>query len=196
MRARSIVSEGRQIRLASELVRMGARLQLLEAEIGLSREKLLRLYKEVKGASPPKGMLPFSTDWFMTWQPNVHASLFMSFYRFLLDHTPARGLDALIKAYRLYQEHVAHNESEPVLTLTRAWTLVRFFEAKMLQLARCTCCGGNFVAHAYDLTQNYACGLCHVPARAGKARRAAPVEQTVDARLNSATNLDTLAIIV
>jgi len=179
MRTRSIVSEGKEIQLAGELVRMGARLQLLEAEIGLSREKLLRLYKEVKGESPPKGMLPFSTDWFITWQPNVHASLFMSFYRFFLDHTAVRGLDALIKSYRLYQEHVALNDSEPVLTLTRAWTLVRFFDAKMLQLTRCDGCGGNFVAHAYDLTQNYICGLCHVPARAGKSRRAVPVQRTV-----------------
>ncbi len=180
MRTRSIVSEGKGIELASELVRMGARLQLLEAEIGLSREKLLKLYKEVKGESPPKGMLPFSTDWFMTWQPNIHASLFMSLYRFLLDHTGARGLHALIKAYRLYLEHVQLNDSEPVLTLTRAWTLIRFFEARMLQWARCNGCGGNFVAHAYDLTHNYTCGLCHVPARAGKTRRAVPVIGTVD----------------
>lgn len=172
MGARSIVREGREIQLASELVRLGARLQLLEAEISLSREKLLKLYKEVKGESPPKGMLPFSTDWFMTWQPNVHASLFMGFHRFLKTHTGARGLDAIVKAYRLYLEHVELNDLDAVLSLTRAWTLVRFFEARMLQLASCRCCGGKFVAHAYDLTDNYSCGLCHVPARAGKTRRA------------------------
>jgi len=172
MRAKSIVNEGREIRLASELVRLGARLQLLEAEINLSREKLLRLYKEVKGESPPKGMLPFSTDWFMTWQPNIHASLFMGFHRFLSKNTRARGLDAIVRAYRLYLEHVELNDLESVMSLTRAWTLVRFYEARMLQLARCRRCGGKFVAHAYDLTDNYVCGLCHVPARAGKVRRA------------------------
>jgi len=36
---------------------------------------------------------------------------------------------------------------------------------------KCTCCGGEFVAHAYDPSQNYVCGLCHVPARAGKGKR-------------------------
>ncbi len=68
---------------------------------------------------------------------------------------------------------------EPVLSLTRAWTLVRFFDADLLQLAPCTCCGGLFVAHAYDPTHAYACGLCHMPSRAGKSKRAAAPKTTV-----------------
>lgn len=177
MAGKSIVCEGREIQLATELIRLGARLQLLEAEIKLSREKLLKLYKEVKGQSPPKGMLPFSTDWFMTWQPNIHASLFMSFHRFLLANTKAQGLAAIIKAYKLYQEHVDLNGLDQVLSLTRAWTLVRFFDANMLKLAQCKECGGRFVAHAFDLTDGYVCGLCRVPARAGKTRRASKQAQ-------------------
>jgi flagellar transcriptional activator FlhC len=95
----------------------------------------------------------------------------MSFHRFMHEHTQLRGLDAVVKAYRLYLEHIELHGLEAVLSLTRAWTLVRFFDANMLQMAQCTECGGHFVAHAYDLTQDYACGLCHVPARAGKTRR-------------------------
>ena len=173
MRNKSIVSEGREIQTAIELIRLGARLQLLEAETHLSRERLLKLYKEVKGESPPKGMLPFSTDWFLAWQPNVHASLFMAFFNFMLENSRLRGLDAVVKAYRLYLEHVELHGLECVLSLTRAWTLVRFFDANMLQMARCQECGGHFVAHALDLTAGYVCGLCHMPARAGKTRRAA-----------------------
>lgn len=177
MRNKSVVSEGREIQLATELVRLGARLQLLEAETSLSRERLLKLYKEVKGESPPKGMLPFSTDWFLTWQPNMHSSLFMSFHRFLVENTASRGLDAIVKGYRMYLEHVELNGMEQVLSLTRAWTLVRFFDANMLKMARCTRCGGQFVADAYDLTHGYVCGLCHMPARAGKTRRKALQDQ-------------------
>src|SRR5262249_53331499 len=68
MRNKSVVTEAKEINLAVELVQLGARLQVLEAATNLSRERLLKLYKEVKGESPPKGMLPFSTDWFMSWQ--------------------------------------------------------------------------------------------------------------------------------
>ena len=61
MRNKSVVTEAREIRVASELIELDARLQVLESETQLSRERLLRLYKELKGRSPPKGMLPFST---------------------------------------------------------------------------------------------------------------------------------------
>ena len=66
MATKSVVQEVKEIALAIELIELGARLQLLEAETSLSRDRLIRLYKEVKGESPPKGMLPFSTDWFVT----------------------------------------------------------------------------------------------------------------------------------
>jgi flagellar transcriptional activator FlhC len=171
MRNKSVISEARDIRLAVELVELGARLQLLEQETNLSRERLLKLYKEVRGVSPPKGMLPFSTDWFMTWQPNIHASLFMAYYRFLGKHTKLAGLEQIIKAYRMYLEQVKRGNMEIVLSLTRAWTMVRFFDANMLQMATCHECGGEFIAHAYDPTKGYVCGLCHMPARAGKTRR-------------------------
>jgi flagellar transcriptional activator FlhC len=173
MRNKSVISEARDIRLAVELIELGARLQMLEAETKLSRERLLKLYKEVRGESPPKGMLPFSTDWFMTWQPNVHASLFMAYHRFLMTHTRLRGLELIIKAYRMYQNQIRRADMDSVLSLTRAWTMVRFFDANMLQLATCKQCGGEFVAHAFDPVAGYVCGLCHMPARAGKTRRAA-----------------------
>ncbi|MBX3670595.1 MAG: flagellar transcriptional regulator FlhC [Rhodocyclaceae bacterium] len=172
MRNKSVVTEAREIQLAVEMIELGARLQMLEAETNVSRERLLKLYKEVKGVSPPKGMLPFSTDWFMSWQPNIHASLFMSFYTFLRSNAELSELEAIIKAFRMYREHVETNALEEVLTLTRAWTLVRFFDANLLQLAGCTRCGGRYVAHAYDPVRHYVCGLCNVPARAGKTKRA------------------------
>jgi flagellar transcriptional activator FlhC len=66
-------------------------------------------------------MLPFSTDWFMSWQPNIHASLFMALYRFV-QACRARRVDAIVQAYRLYNDHIESFEMEQVLSLTRAWT--------------------------------------------------------------------------
>jgi flagellar transcriptional activator FlhC len=173
MRNKSVITEAKEIRLAIQLIELGARLQMLEAETNLSRERLLKLYKEVRGESPPKGMLPFSTDWFMTWQPNIHASLFMAYYRFLKSNTQLKGLELTIKAYSMYTTQIERGNMDAVLSLTRAWTMVRFFDARMLQMATCKECTGQFVAHAYDPTRGYVCGLCHMPARAGKTRRAA-----------------------
>jgi flagellar transcriptional activator FlhC len=171
MRNKSVVTEVYQIQIAVSLIELGARLQLLQEETSLSRERLLKLYKEVKGASPSKGMLPYSTDWFISWSPNIHASLFMDIHQFMLENTSLAGVDALIKSYRLYLEQISVSGDEPVLSITRAWFLVRFFDAKLLQLTGCNECGGKFVVHANELYANYVCGICRPPSRAGKTKR-------------------------
>ncbi|MBI5429578.1 MAG: flagellar transcriptional regulator FlhC [Nitrosomonadales bacterium] len=173
MTAKTVVGEAQQVRIAIELIEMGARLQLLQEETSLSRERLLRLYKEIRSESPSKGMLPYSTDWFMSWQPNIHSSLFMDIYQFMVKNAGVDGVQALISAYRLYLDQVQGIEdAEPVLSITRAWFMIRFFKAGMLQLSPCTECGGHFVTHADDLHGNYVCGICHPPARAGKTKAA------------------------
>ncbi|MEO7134707.1 MAG: flagellar transcriptional regulator FlhC, partial [Burkholderiales bacterium] len=164
-RVKSIVAEAREIERSIEFIKLGARLQVLESETSLSRERLLRLYKEVAGKSPAKGMLPFSTDWFMTWQPSIHSSLFFNIYSSLLKTSDLEPADALIKGYKLYLEHLVVCGLPQVLTLTRAWRLVKFFEAGMLDLTGCTHCGGRFVTHKYELARSFVCGLCDMPAR-------------------------------
>jgi flagellar transcriptional activator FlhC len=169
MASKSVVSDGEQIVIASQLIELGARLQVLETETSLSRERLLRLYKEIRGVSPPKGMLPFSTDWFVNWQPNIHASLFINIHRYLLQNAEVNGISAVIKSYQLYLEQMSLQPKQaPVLSLTRAWTLLRFFESKMLTLVECKKCKGSYVTHTFDLNPAYHCGLCNPPARAGK----------------------------
>jgi flagellar transcriptional activator FlhC len=170
MATKSVIVEAREIHLAMDLIKLGARLQFLEAETSLSRDRLIKLYKELKGTSPPKGLLPFSTDWFMTWLSNIHSSMFYNIYRFMVVHGGCTRINAIIKSYRLYIEQVQQQGGEPVLDFTRAWTLVRFFDSDMLQLSTCTRCTGLFVAHAHDSQSNYVCVLCRPPSRAGKTR--------------------------
>lgn len=170
--ARSVLTEARQIDIARDLIELDARLQVLEAEVSLSRERLLRLYREVKGKSPPKGMLPFSTDWFMTWQPNIHSSLFMNIYQHQFKASDLEPVEALIRAFRLYREQVESLGMPEVLSVTRAWRLTRFFGAGMLGMTECTSCAGHFVTHSFELSHQYVCGLCNMPSRAGKTRQA------------------------
>lgn len=173
MAGKSVVEDAKQVNTAIELIRLGARLQLLQEETALSRERLLKLYKEIRGVSPPKGMLPYSTDWFMSWQPNIHSSLFMGIYQFLIKNAGVDGVQALITAYQLYLEQMPVNEgADPVLSITRAWFLIRFFEADVLTLTPCHQCQGKYVSYVDDLHDNYLCGICHPPARAGKTREA------------------------
>ncbi|WP_322045197.1 flagellar transcriptional regulator FlhC [Paraburkholderia sp. J67] len=169
---RSVTEDAQEVFRAIALIKLGARMQVLESELTLSRDRLIRLYREVRGVSPPKGMLPFSADWYMPWLPNIHASLFFNMYLFLTKEANCSHLDALTKAYRLYLEHCEQSGNAPVLNLTRAWTLVRFFGAEMLQLTPCCRCSGKFVAHKHDLQKGVVCGACRPPSRAGKTRKA------------------------
>ncbi|MDE2258903.1 MAG: flagellar transcriptional regulator FlhC [Betaproteobacteria bacterium] len=171
MRNKSVIAEAQQIQFAIEMIELGARLQLLQEETSLSRERLLKLYKEVTGRSPSKGMLPYSTDWFISWQPNIHSSLFMGIYQFLNKNASLSGLELLIKSYRLYLEQIGISSDEPILSITRAWFLIRFLDAGMLQLTPCNACGGHFVIHANTFYENYVCGVCRPPSRAGKTTR-------------------------
>src|SRR5438128_2439531 len=81
-----------------------------------AHERLLRLYKEVAGKSPSKGQLPFSTDWFMTWQPNIHASLFLNIHEYLNKSSELDEIDAVIKGYQLYLEETSAQGLEPLLS--------------------------------------------------------------------------------
>ncbi|HBO23956.1 flagellar transcriptional regulator FlhC [Providencia sp.] len=169
---KSIVKEANDIRLAMELISLGARLQMLESETQISRGRLVRLYKELRGCPPPKGMLPFSTDWFMTWEQNIHSSMFYNAYQFLLKSGYCQGVDAILKAYRLYLEQCAPAPGEePLLALTRAWTLVRFVESGMLQRSDCRCCSGSFITYAHIPENSFTCSLCQPPSRAIKKRK-------------------------
>ncbi len=171
MRNKSILTEAKQIQLATELIKLGSRLQVLEVYSNLSRERLVKLYKEITGVSPPKGMLPYSEDWFMSWQPNMHSSLFMGMYNYIVDNTDVKSIDAIIKSYKLYLEHIEVNKLQRVLSVTRAWTLVRFINSNVLCMAPCTKCKGRFLVHSLEIHSNHVCGLCNIPSRAGKTKK-------------------------
>lgn len=185
MTDKKLLDEMSQVQLAIELIELGARLQVLESEVTLNRGRLVRLYKEVRGESPPKGLLPFSTDWFLTWLPNIHSSLFYSMYRNLHEVQGIDRMTAFTKAYRLYNEHVQNTSGEQVLGLTRAWTLLRFFESNMFQLSRCTQCNLEFVNHAHTPDSDYVCGICHPPSRAGKPGKPKKARKAVAKAANS-----------
>lgn len=169
-RTKSVSGEAREVGHAIELIKLGARLQVLESEIGLPRERLLRLYKEVTGTSPAGGMLPFSTEWFTSWQPNIHSSLFHNLHSRLMKVAGLSRVEVLIRAYRLYVEQTNAAGCPQTLTITRAWRLLKFCEAGMLDSVPCTGCGGRFVVHKYEPADDFVCGLCEPRPNTTRAR--------------------------
>lgn len=166
---KSILDEIKEAQIAIELISFGARIQVLETETSLSRRRLLKLYKELRGCSPPKGMLPFSTDWFMVWENNIHSSMFYNIYLYLQKTMDASSIEIMIKAYRLYLEQCPISEGEqPILGLTRAWTLLRFIDCRMITSTTCCSCKGHFIITAENAKDMFICSLCCPPSRANK----------------------------
>lgn len=158
---KSVLREIKDIQLAMELISLGARLQILENETCLSRGRLLKLYKELRGSPPPKGMLPFSTDWFMIWENNIHSSIFYNIYLYFRKREGISTIEAIVKAYRLYLEIcMVEDNAEPILSLTRAWTLLRFTSSSVLQHTKCSHCQGKFVTYAYQPEHDFVCSMC------------------------------------
>lgn len=174
MATKSLLDENLQLNQAVQLIRLGARMAVLESETSLSHERLVRLYREVMGQSPSKGQLPYSTDWFISWQPNIHSSLFLNIHENLDKSIALERIELLIKAWELYRAEVQAMGVEPMLSITRAWRLMKFVDSDMLRLTPCTRCNGQFVTHPHEWdgqNRRFVCGLCEPPARAGKSRR-------------------------
>lgn len=166
----NILEEIRDIHIAMDLISFGARMQVLESETNLSRRKLLKLYKALRGESPPKGMLPFSEDWFMGWEQNIHSSIFYNIYLYLQKAECNRPIEGMVKAYRLYLEQCPAGEKS-ILGLTRAWTLLRFISCGMIKHTKCCVCGGGFVVAMGYAKKTFICSLCCPPSRASKRNK-------------------------
>ncbi|HEU0197059.1 MAG TPA: flagellar transcriptional regulator FlhC [Nevskiaceae bacterium] len=170
-----LLDEMEQIRIASDLITLGARLQVVDKETSLSRSQLSSLYRKIRGVSAPRGMLPYSAEWFTTWRPNIHASLFYNAFVDLTQRIGCSRIHAFIHAYRAYLGQAAKHGETPVLESTRAWTLLRFVDSGMLRLAPCTQCGSRFLVEKHAHARHFVCGMCNPPSRAGmtKERQAA-----------------------
>ncbi|TKV07882.1 flagellar transcriptional regulator FlhC [Citrobacter sp. wls619] len=166
---KSLLQEIEEVNIAMGLIKLGARMQVLESETSLSRRRLLRLYKEIRGCPPPKGMLPFSEDWFMSWEQNIHSSMFYNIYLYLQKTAPGRSIEILMKTYKLYLEQCdSCCDDKPVLGLTRAWTLLRFINCGIISRKPCGVCGGGFIVTTEVIKKPFTCSLCNPPSRALK----------------------------
>lgn len=166
---KSVISDADCVQKAIRLVELGARLQVIQTEFsGLSRDRCMSIYREVKGEAPQKGPLPFSTEWFLFRAPNAHASLFMSIHAQLAaSNSQLDKVDHLIAAYTLYLSTVQAIENPPLLSITRAWSLHRHVASGVLRTMECTACLGNFVVDPYDVAGKFVCSLCDIQSRPG-----------------------------
>lgn len=151
--------EAEQVRRAADVVRLGAREQWLDAGTDVSPERLRSLYEDVTGSLPPHADAVPLARWFETWQPNVHASLFIGLWRYLRKFSDAEGVEAIIRAFRMYLGYLQATSVDPVLTADRAWTVVRHL-GELLGTNACSRCGIEFASDAPKDGNPSSCDQC------------------------------------
>jgi flagellar transcriptional activator FlhC len=166
---KGIITNNKEIEIAIQLINYGARMQMLESETQVNRNVLIKLHKEIMSLSPSKGLLPFSTDWYMVWENNIHSSIFYNIYNFLISTDDLTRVEVIIKSYQLYLEQCKLIDEGPsLLSITRAWMLIKFVDSNVLQLSSCSVCNGSFITHSYKPLHDFLCSFCHTPSRAVK----------------------------
>lgn len=172
-----LIDRQRQLQLATQLFALDARLPLVMHETRLSRMTLRRLHVELTGTPPKRGVLPFSTDWYLQWRHNIHASLFANIHAHL-DAYALTNTERLIESYRHYLREIAGFDApEPTLNITRAWTLLRFCRQRMLQLTPCRSCKAHFISTGHLPASLFTCGVCKPPPHAGHRHLDAPYKR-------------------
>ena len=167
----TLIARHQRTAIALQLMELKAPINVIASETGLGQPLLRRMYQEHIGHSPPRGILPFSVDWFLKWRPNLHASLFANLY-LDLAHSGLTRTERLIAAYQRYlSELECFDDPKPLLSVARAWILLRFCRQTMLQLTPCCQCSGHYISSGYQPASSFFCGLCHVPSHAGYRHR-------------------------
>lgn len=153
---------------AIELLKLGAKPQFVSAETGININRIHKLFRDVNGYPPRKGQSPFSADCFVSIKRlNIDASLFINIHRSITSKSQIAPIDALIKSYKLYLEHVYLRDTHRELSFTRAWTLLRLIDAGMLCVAQCVKCGGKFVALPSVINDRFQCVFCALKSGGG-----------------------------
>ena len=175
-RDKSILTEAKQIERAVTLIHLGARLQVLESETDLS---LRAPAAPVQGSARqvaeqgPAAVLDRLVHDLAAEHPR---SLFLNIHEYLNKVAELDEIDTVIKAYQLYLEQTQAQGLEPLLSVTRAWRLVKFVDNGMLTMTKCSKCGGHFVTppardrQALRLRPVQPAGAC----RQGQGRRRDP----------------------
>ncbi|HEY1092064.1 MAG TPA: FlhC family transcriptional regulator, partial [Burkholderiaceae bacterium] len=101
---------------------------------------------------------------------------FLNIHEYLNKVAEIDEIDTVIKAYQLYAEQAQAQGLEQLLSVTRAWRLVKFVDNGMLTMTKCSKCAGHFITHPHEVARHYVCGLCNPPARAGKGRATGAIQ--------------------
>ena len=142
----------------SRLLEAGARPVVAAHISGCKVRDAILLYHDRFGRAPPRGMLPCSSEYFLSPQVrHAAATLFAVLHAqsSLLSPSERRG-SVMLAAWRVFQIR----RGDELLDFNRVWMLTRFVASGELVIRKCDTCEAPFLARRYDLLLASGCARC------------------------------------
>ncbi|MDE2342752.1 MAG: hypothetical protein KGL63_05065, partial [Betaproteobacteria bacterium] len=149
-------------RNAEQLFRLGARVPIVAEMTHLSSWFLRKLSLEIRGEAPRKGQIPNSDQWYLRRQNHLQASLFCAIHDSLkrVSHDQADDCTLLVSAYSELGRAVEAAGLPLLMSVDRAWWLLKSLQIRNLQRARCRVCGARYLQPWGKLERNFLCSDC------------------------------------
>jgi len=148
---RNPLIEWEVLRVAREMVELGARTRVVETVTGLSAERARALHRARHGASPPMGrQATLARSFVSTPLRCMHASLLCEIYRWVAGFRGASDADTLLGAFRIYRRCSSGERCAPLLDLNAAHQVLQLWRADALQVRTCRRCKCRFLVAADD----------------------------------------------
>lgn len=152
------IAELERLEDCRRLLTLGARpcIAAHAAEVPIGRA--VRLYRSLFGRRAPRGMLPCSSEWyFQTRRRRIEASCFaaihLRLYPLNARLSRARLLIASWSAY-------ARGRDGPLISVDRAWLLLRLMDAGEILVVRCGSCAARQAVLRGEPLPVIRCALC------------------------------------
>lgn len=147
------------LRRVKALCKLGARPPVIRALMPSFPEAFVSaVWEGEQGRRPPRGPLPHTVTQYLDHAARrLHSSFFLTAFHDLREKG-IHDTDAIIVAYQRYMRMMDGVTEEPIMSLDRAWVLVRdFVKLKSIKLVTCPNCGTRYVHSRDELVSERNC---------------------------------------
>jgi len=150
-----------KLELAKGIIEKGGRTSVVRAVCQISKTSALQLHKEICGAGPSAGLLPYDQYWVAKSPENcLHASIYFNIHQKLSQHTSASKGEIYLAAYSLYEQTLI--DKPKILNINRAWHINQQLSMTYLSGIVCDRCHSTYVAIREFPNPYQFCPLCDV----------------------------------
>jgi flagellar transcriptional activator FlhC len=138
------------IEIATKMIERGARPPIVSATVGISKETVRALWRDITGKRPPQGLCPYNClTKLATHNAATHGNLFFLVYARRGDEVMRTAdPEEIIAAYDSYEQNMVEAGHKAEIDFTTAWYIARDLRSLFLEVRYCRTCRLHYIYHA------------------------------------------------